>query len=124
MQTAGTGGPAPEVSAAFLKNPGKVREAIALAVQLNKEAMGAPPGVLTMRRPGQDSLASRIALLQSLTADGSLTQAEADSVRATVLAADVNPLTKLVEAKALVEQGALTQSDFVDLKAALLNRLR
>ncbi len=57
VETAGinntaNGTASPEISAAFLKQPEQVREAIALAARLNREAMGAPGQARMHRNAG------------------------------------------------------------------------
>jgi hypothetical protein len=94
VQTAGQGGTImPEVSATFLKSPEKVREAIRLAVKLNKQqgqgsgGYGAPRapmsawGAVAPAPKGSGSLMQRLQAMDGLVACGVLTRAEADGLK-------------------------------------------
>lgn len=98
MQTAGQGGTImPEVSATFLKNPQQVREAIRLAVKLNKQpgqgsggygAPGAPMsawGAVAPAPKGSSSLMQRLQDMDGLVARGVLSRAEADGLKVRAL---------------------------------------
>jgi hypothetical protein len=91
VQTAGQGGAiAPEVSAAFLRSPEKVREAIRLAVKLNKQqsegfgAYRAPVsawGAVAPAAKAGGNLAQRLQDMDGLVVRGVLTRAEADTLK-------------------------------------------
>jgi hypothetical protein len=94
VQTAGQGGTImPEVSATFLKSPEKVREAIRLAVKLNKQqgqgngGYGAPRapmsawGAVAPAPKGSGSLMQRLQDMDGLVARGVLSRAEADGLK-------------------------------------------
>jgi hypothetical protein len=97
VQTAGQGGAvAPEVSAPFLRNPEKVREAIRLAVKLHRQQGGQGSGgygafrpesaygeVVPARRKGGagGSLMQRLQDLEGLVTRGVLQRTEADALK-------------------------------------------
>lgn len=98
VQTAGQGGAiAPEVSAAFLRQPDKVREAIRLAVKLNKQQGQREGGYAAPRQQplaawdavtpaqgankGSGSLMQRLQHMDGVVARGVLTRAEADGLK-------------------------------------------
>lgn len=97
VQTAGQGGAiAPEVSAAFLRQPDKVRESIQLAVKLNKQLGARDRGYAAPRQQplaawdavtpaqgpkGGGNLMQRLQDMDGLVARGVLTRTEADGLK-------------------------------------------
>lgn len=101
VQTAGQGGtPFPEISALFLKDPEKVREALQLAVKLYRQqgggaGAGGPPGRAPVaawaevqvpaakggKSRGSQGLAQRLPELEGLVTRGVLGRAEADGLK-------------------------------------------
>lgn len=128
IQTAGMnatadGVPKPEISAAFLREPERVRESIAMAARLHKEAMSAP-GQAAMRRTAAPGTANAtLDALQSLTIDGTLTEQEASSIKVAVLAGDGNALRKLQEMRKLLDVGRITRPEFDAIKSRILATL-
>lgn len=151
IQTAGQGGTStawtgsgpmgPEVSAAFLRSPEKVREAIRLAVKLYRQqgtqagtstggyaAPRAPVpawGEVSAAGPKGSSLVQRLQDLEGLVTHGVLTRAEADGLKVCVLAApNESWLSRLGEAADLRDRGLITPEEFGQLKASLITQLR
>eukprot|EP00879_Flechtneria_rotunda_P018224 GHRR01019119.1.p1 GENE.GHRR01019119.1~~GHRR01019119.1.p1 ORF type:complete len:267 (-),score=80.64 GHRR01019119.1:614-1414(-) len=135
VQTAGQGGPVPEVTAAFLQSPAQAREAIQLAVRLYHQRATAPIPLSSMDRNAAPAAANssaalagtlrqRLQSLNQLVAREVLSKSEADGLKVAVLAAVNDPTARLGEAADLVDQGLITHAEFALLKANIVRQLK
>lgn len=110
--------------AMFLQHPEQAREAIRLAVKLQKAAPSTAPTQLGgMSRGGAGSLSARLDRLNALLERGALTPEEVARVRTGVLAAHDDPTERLCESAGLVERQLITGAEFAELKASLLEQM-
>jgi hypothetical protein len=131
VQTAGNSNPdaGAELSAVFLAAPLGAREALQLAVRLNRQHQGsaaAPLQQAGMARGGGSGggeLAARLSALDVLVQRGALTAPEARAAKVGVLASAADPLPSLLEASQLAERGVISADEFQTLKAALLAQI-
>lgn len=124
VQTAGTSEGA-ELSAAFLADPGRVREALQLAVRLTRQNATAAPaaGAMAMSRRAGGGLAARLSELDALVKRGALSAEEAGAARIGALASPADLLPRLAEAADLRDEGAIAPEEFAALKAAFLAQM-
>eukprot|EP00882_Tetradesmus_deserticola_P017405 GHRQ01018645.1.p3 GENE.GHRQ01018645.1~~GHRQ01018645.1.p3 ORF type:complete len:128 (+),score=49.20 GHRQ01018645.1:989-1372(+) len=124
--------PGPEVSASFLQEPDKARQAIQLAAKLHRQRMphgasAAPPAQQDgMHRGGQGAtqLSHRLQAMEQLVMKGALTREEAAALKVPVLAAVEDPTRRLAEAKDLQDRGLLSLDEYASLKASLVHQIR
>eukprot|EP00775_Hariotina_reticulata_P012248 gene12248-12385_t len=122
VQTAGTGGPVPEIAAVFLASPERAREAIQLAVKLHKQQAGGAP-VPHGGGAGISSLMQRLQCLDQLVSRNVLSKEEAEVIKVPVLAAEADPTRRLVEAADLLDRSLLAPQEFAALKARLISQI-
>ncbi|KAG2444618.1 hypothetical protein HXX76_001362 [Chlamydomonas incerta] len=121
-----------EVEAAFCAEPEKVRDAIQLAARLHKAAMSAPGAVAGMTRAGAlggglgggSSIAARVSAMEGLARRGALSPEEVTRIRVPVLAAESDPLPRLVDAANAMDQAIITPNEFALIKAKIIAQIQ
>ncbi|KAG2449105.1 hypothetical protein HYH02_005853 [Chlamydomonas schloesseri] len=123
-----------EVEAAFCAEPEKVRDAIQLAARLHKAAMSAPGAVAGMTRAGGlggaagpgggGTIAARVAAMEGLVRRGALSPDEVARIRVPVLAAEADPLPRLVDAANAMDQAIITPNEFAQIKTKIIAQIQ
>lgn len=124
------------MSALFLADPQKAREALQLAVRLSRTqaaALTLPPAPAGMTRDraggggaaagAGSALEGRLRELDALVARGVLSEEEKRQVLVGVLVAQADPLPRLAEAWELMRAGKIAEGQFAALKRALLQQV-